>query len=53
MNAAEFEPLIYNNLGGLRDADTRRRIVKDEFKQVGSHILLRKGVIQLTGSKYS
>ena len=36
-----------------RDAETRIKLVKDEFKQVGSHKLLRKGVIQLTASEYS
>ena len=29
-----------------READARIKIVNDEFKQVGSHKLLRKGVIQ-------
>ena len=39
--------------GATRDADVRIKLVKDEFKQVGSHKLLRKGVIQLTASEYS
>ena len=39
--------------GVTRDADVRIKLVKDEFKQVGSHKLLRKGVIQLTASEYS
>ena len=36
-----------------RDADARIKLVKDEFKQVVSHKLLRKGVIQLTASEHS
>ena len=36
-----------------RDADARIKLVKDEFKQVGSHKLLRKSVIQLTASEHS
>ena len=36
-----------------RDADGSVKLVKDEFKQVGDHNLLRKGVIQLTASEYS
>ena len=39
--------------GATRDADVRIKLVKDEFKQVGSHKLLRKGVIQFTASEYS
>ena len=31
-----------------READARIKLVKDEFKQVGGHKLLRKCVIQLT-----
>ena len=36
-----------------RDADARIKLVKDEFKQVGSHKLLRKGVVHLTASEHS
>ena len=36
-----------------RDADARIKLVKEEFKQVGSDKLLRKGVIQFTASEYS
>ena len=36
-----------------RDAEARIKLVNDEFEQVGSHKLLRKGVIQLTASEYS
>ena len=36
-----------------RAADARVKLVKDDFKQVGSHKLLRKSVIQLTASEYS
>ena len=35
------------------EADARIKLVEDEFKQVGSHKLLRNGVIQLTASEYS
>ena len=35
------------------DAEAEIKLVKDEFKQVGSHKLLRKGVIQLTASEFS
>ena len=35
-----------------RDADARIKLVKDEFKQVGSHKRLSKDVIQLTASAY-
>ena len=36
-----------------READARLKLIKDEFKQAGSHKLLRKGVLQLTASEYS
>ena len=36
-----------------RNAEAKIKLVKDEFKQVGSHKLLRKSVIQLTASEYS
>ena len=35
------------------DTDPKIRIVKDEVKQVGSHKILRKGVIQLTANEYT
>ena len=35
------------------EADAKVKLVKEEFKQIGSHKLLRKGVIQLTASEYS
>ena len=37
----------------IREVDARIKLVKDEFKQFGSHKLLRKGVIELTASEYS
>ena len=36
-----------------RDAEAKIKLVKDEFKQFGSHKLLIKGDIQLTSSEYS
>ena len=49
----EFEPLSYNNIGVTRDAEAKIKLIKDEFKQVGSHKFLRMGVIQLTASEHS
>ena len=45
--------LVTTTLEVTRDTEAKIKIVKDEFKQVGSHKLLRKGVIQLTASEYS
>ena len=44
---------VTTTLEVTRDAEAKIKLVKDEFKQVGSHKLLRKGVIQLTASEYS
>ena len=44
---------VTTTLEVTHDADARLKLVKDEIKQVGSHKLLRKGVIQLTASEYS
>ena len=43
---------VTTTLEVTRDAEAKIKLVKDEFKQVGSHKLLRKGVIQLTASEY-
>ena len=45
--------LSVTTLEVTRDAEAKIKLVKDEFKQVGSHKLLRKGVIKLTASEYS
>ena len=44
---------VTTTLEVTRDAEARIKIVKDEFKQVGSHKILRKGIIQLTASECS
>ena len=44
---------VTTTLEVTRNAEAKIKLVKDEFKQVGSHKLLRKGVIQLTASEYS
>ena len=45
--------LVKPTLEVMRDAEVKIKLVKDEFKQVGTHKLLRKGVIHLTASEYS
>ena len=44
---------VTTTLEVTRNAEAKIKLVKDEFKQVGSHKLLRKSVIQLTVSEYS
>ena len=44
---------VTTTLEVTRDAEATIELINDEFKQVGSHKLFRKGVIQLTASEYS
>ena len=44
--------LRYNNLGGNTWPCSGIKLAKTEFKQVGSHKLLRNGAIQLTVPKF-
>ena len=44
---------VTTTLEVTRNAEAKIKLFKDELKQVGSHKLLRKGVIQLTAFEYS
>ena len=44
---------VTTTLEVTRDAEAKKTLVKHEFKQVGNHKRLRKGVLQLTVSEYS